>query len=425
MADKRTIEKVLFEQKQELRLLAQSEICSRREERMVDMDSSMAQVVIGVRRSGKSTMCYNILRNHKDDFAYINFDDERLSDVSTGDLDVLLEILYKVYGNFSCLFLDEIQNIDGWHLFVNRLLRQKMHILVTGSNAKLLGGELATHLTGRYEKTEMFPFSFSEFCDFKGVNTQMQTTKDEAFVRQAFDEYLRQGGFPELVNKKNKTRYIETLLDNIVKRDIEQRYKMKYASAFERLTQHLLNVAPVIVVESELATTVGIKSHHTVNNYIDYLKQAYVVSGLHKYSTKSKQRIRDEKLYPIDVAFMDSRKDAMAGENLGWRLETLVYIELLRRTMPEAKSVFYYKSAEGYEADFVVCRGNMVEQIYQVCYDLSNGKTRQRELRGLIAAANETKCRELYLITDFQRENLDVNGMTINVIPAYEWMLLQ
>ncbi len=423
MLDKRIIEQVLFEQYQELSSQGKMEFCSRYEEELVDLDSNMAQVVIGVRRSGKSVLCYNVLKKHEKEFAYVNFDDERFEHLQSGDLNTLLEVLYKIYGDFKYLFLDEIQNVDGWHLFVNRLLRQRMHVLVTGSNAKLLSGELATHLTGRYEQIELYPFSFSEYCLCKGMDVRSNTTKAEAFRRTAFDEYLKQGGFPELLYKKNKVRYVAALVDSILKRDIEQRYKIRYTRAFEQLSNHLLNIVPAPVVASDLADLFGFKSHHTVNNYINFLKQAYILSGVQRYSAKSKRRIRDEKIYPIDVAFMDARADAFAGDNLGWRLETLVYIELQRRNRPQGRDIYYYKNTNNYEADFVVCKGNVVEEIYQVCYDLSHEKTRRREFRGMLVASKETRCDSLFLITDFQREEVEIEGKKINIIPAYEWLL--
>ena len=188
MVDKRIIEQVIAEQLEELKALQNIKLCHRKEESQVDLDSNLAQVVIGVRRSGKSTLCYNVLKPHAKNFAYVNFDDERFEKLKTEDLNIVLEVLYKIYGNFTYIFLDEIQNIAGWHLFVNRLLRQKMHILVTGSNAKLLSGELATHLTGRNEQIELFPFSFTDFCICKNIDTISYTTKAIASRRNAFDE---------------------------------------------------------------------------------------------------------------------------------------------------------------------------------------------------------------------------------------------
>lgn len=423
MLNKRIIEQVLVEQQLELANLSSKALCSRPEEQLVELDSDMAQVVIGVRRCGKSTLCYNVLRENGELFAYANFDDERFEEMASKDLNTVLEVLYKMYGDFKLLFLDEIQNVDGWHLFVNRILRQGMRVILTGSNAKLLSGELATHLTGRHDKIELFPFSFADYCKCKEIDMTSPTTKAEAFRRSAFDEYLRQGGFPELLHKKNKKGYVSNLVDNILKRDIEQRHKIKYIRAFEQLANHLLNISPAVVVEKDLARLFAFKSHHTVDNYIGYLKEAYLLAGLQKYSTKSKLRVRDEKVYPIDVALMDGREDAMVGENLGWRLETIVFIELLRRNKPLERDVYYFKNDDGYEADFVVCKGDKVEEVYQVSYDLTKEKTRAREIRGLLTASKHTRCDNLFLITDVERSEFEQEGKLIKIIPAYEWLI--
>lgn len=423
MLDKRTIEQVLAEQQLELAGLSSKALCSRPEEQLVELDSDMAQVVIGVRRCGKSTLCNNVLKKNGELFAYANFDDERLEEMTSKDLNAVLEVLYKIYGDFKLLFLDEIQNVDGWHLFVNRILRQGMRVILTGSNAKLLSGELATHLTGRHDKIELFPFSFADYCKCKEIDMKSPTTKAEAFRRRAFDEYLRQGGFPELLHKKSKKGYVSNLVDNILKRDIEQRHKIKYIRAFEQLANHLLDISPAVVVEKDLAKLFGFNSHHTVDNYIGYLKEAYLLAGLQKYSTKSKLRVRDEKVYPIDVALMDGREDAMVGENLGWRLETIVFIELLRRNKPLERDIYYFKNDDGYEADFVVCKGDKVEEVYQVSYDLTKEKTRAREIRGLLTASKHTRCDSLFLITDVERGEFEQEGKQIKIIPAYEWLI--
>lgn len=423
MIEKRILEEVVTEQHQELLDMASARLCSRKEENQIDLESTMAQCVIGVRRSGKSTLCYSMLRSRKVKFAYVNFDDERLEALKTEDLNPMLEVLYKIYGDFKYLFIDEIQNIKGWYLFVNRLLRTKMHIIITGSNANLLSGELATHLTGRHDEIELYPFSFRDFCMAKNVDATTLTTKNEAFRRDAFDQYLKQGGFPELLHRKNKTGYVNTLVENILKRDIEQRHKIKYSRAFEQLAQHLLNIAPATIVSKDLANLLKIKSSHTVDNYINYLMEAYLLVELRRYSTKSKNRLYDKKVYPIDVALMDGREDAFSGENLGFRLKSLVYIELLRRNRPLEQDIYYYKNSNGYEADFVVCKGNKVIEVYQVSYDISSEKTFNREVRGLLTTSRETRCDKLFLITDFQRDTLRKEGKTIKIIPAYEWML--
>ena len=165
--DKRTLEFILTDQKEELEAKHKKKLCERKEEQLIDLDSPQAQVVIGVRRSGKSTLCFQALHHAGVKFAYVDFDDERLEGIQANQLNELLEVLYIIYGDFSHLFLDEIQNVKGWHLFVNRMLRKDLHIVITGSNAKLLSGELATHLTGRAKEIHLYPFAFEEFCDMK------------------------------------------------------------------------------------------------------------------------------------------------------------------------------------------------------------------------------------------------------------------
>ena len=334
----------------------------------------------------------------------------------------ILECLYKIYGDFNYLFIDEIQNIDEWYLFVNRLLRTGMHVLITGSNAKLLSGELATHLTGRHLKIELFPFSFAEYCDYKKISKSHGTTKEKGFLRAAFDDYLHDGGFPELLNEKRKQAYINTLVDSILKRDIEKRYSVKYKAAFENIANHLLNNAPAKINYNELQTLFSLKSDHTAANYVNYAKNAYLICGLHKYSPKSKIRVRDEKAYAVDVALMNNRENALAGDNLGWRLETIVFIELLRRYRPLECDVYYYDETSG-EADFLVCKGNSVQKIIQVSYDISNPKTYKREINGLLLASSKTECNDLLLITDHDEQSCVADGKKIDIIPAYSWLV--
>lgn len=422
MIDKYTIEEALREQQQELAAQTAT-ICTRKEEDYVDLSSNLAQVVIGVRRSGKSTLCQNVLHKANISFAYVNFDDERLCSVTGADLNDILAILYKIYGQFDHLFIDEIQNIDEWFLFVNRLLRQNIHILITGSNAKLLSGELATHLTGRHTQIELFPFSFADFCGCKNVDTQTITTEASALRHAVFDEYLHSGGFPETLHEKNKMAYINNLVNGIIGRDIQGRHNIRYSGLFLQLSQHLLNTVPLKINLKALQEQFNISSFHTVENYISYLKQAYLLVGIHKYSTKSRIRLRNEKLYAIDVALMSNRVDAFAANNLGWRLETVVLIELMRRYHPQQCDIYYYAETAG-EADFVICRGSQTLLAIQVSYDISNPKTLKRELKGLALAAKATNCDNLLLITNSNRgETTTADGKKVTIVAACEWLL--
>ena len=416
------IEKVLLEQQDELEALEGEVLIHRPEEDLINLNSKLAQVVIGVRRSGKSTLCFNALRKAGVHYAYANFDDERLEELETKDLDNVLQTLYKIYGKFDYLFLDEIQNIDGWPLFVNRLLRQRIHIIITGSNAKLLSTELATHLTGRHHKIELFPFSFKDWCSIKDVEYTRLTTKNKGLLSKAYEEYFRQGGFPELISgEENPKEYISTLIDNIIRQDIKKRYKIRNIDALKRLAHHILNETPTLIVKDTLQNIIGIKSERTLGNYLMYLNQTYLISTISKYSSRSRERARNEKSYAIDVAFMDKRENAFSGENLGWRLETIVYLELLRRKAGTENDIYYYQGRSA-EADFVVCDGNKTLAVYQVSYDISNEKTRKREIKGCIAGAKATKCDNIYLITDHESEIIEEDGYTIQVVPIWEWL---
>ena len=416
------IEKVLLEQQDELEALEGEVLIHRPEEDLINLKSKLAQVVIGVRRSGKSTLCFNALRKAGVHYAYANFDDERLEELETQDLDNVLQTLYKIYGKFDYLFLDEIQNIDGWPLFVNRLLRQRLHIIITGSNAKLLSTELATHLTGRHHKIELFPFSFKDWCSIKDVEYTRLTTKNKGLLSKAYEEYFRQGGFPELISgEENPKEYISTLIDNIISQDIKKRYKIRNIDALKRLAHHILNETPTLIVKETLQNIIGIKSERTLGNYLMYLNQTYLISTISKYSSRSRERARNEKSYAIDVAFMDKRENAFSGENLGWRLETIVYLELLRRKAVTENDIYYYQGRSA-EADFVVCDGNKTLAVYQVSYDISNDKTRKREIKGCIAGAKATKCDNIFLITDHESEVIEEDGYSIQVVPIWEWL---
>lgn len=420
--DKRILETILSDQAEELELKKKQKFCRRKEEDLIDPDSPQAQVVIGVRRSGKSTLCYNALIRKGVKFAYVNFDDERLINLTATDLNDVLEVLYKINGDFNYLFIDEIQNIPEWYLFVNRLLRRQIHVIITGSNAKLLSGELATHLTGRHHTINLYPFSFSEYCEAKGIDTMSMSTMAVARRRAVFDDYMRKGGFPELSRVRNERDYIDELVRNILQRDIEQRFKVKHVTSFEEMSQHLLNIAPAIVVDKKLKEAFGFGSQHTAKNYVGYLKQAYLLVGLHKYSPKSLQRLTAEKVYPIDVSLMNRRSDAFSGENLGWRLETIVYLELLRRNKSQGFDIYYFSERSG-ECDFVICEGRKAVVAIQVSYDISNEKTRKREISGLLLAAKKTGCKNLILLTDHSYEDIEAEDHRIAVRPVFDYLL--
>ena len=186
------------------------------------------------------------------------------------------------------------------------------------------------------------------------------------------------------------------------------------------MAHHLLNISPSIVVAKELTDLFHFKSIHTTKNYIKYLKEAYMLVGVSKYATKSKQRVVQEKLYAVDVAMMNMRENALSAENLGWRLETIVLIQLLRKCKLNGWDIYYLRERSG-ECDFLVCNNNQVLQAIQVSYDISSEKTRKRELNGLKMAAQITGCKNLLLLTDYEYEDTTFEGLDIKIRPVHEW----
>ena len=412
---------IVAEQKEEFLSGDFASFCPREEERQIDLKSHLAQVVIGVRRSGKSTMCRKVLREANVKAAYVNFDDERLAKTQTSDLNNILEALYIVYGDFQYLFLDEVQNIEGWPLFVNRLLRQKMHLIVTGSNAKLLSNELTTHLTGRHHKITLFPFSFEEYARMKQLDTQVLTTKGQAAVKRELNTYLMNGGLPELLIEKDSQGYIMALLEAIIKRDITLRFKVRYPEVLQRLATYLIDNFAQEYNATTIAELLGV-SDHTIDTYCGYLQEAFLLLALKKFSYKSRERIRDSKIYVIDNAFISNRTNTFSTENLGWRLENAIYIELLHRASKRFADVFYYRDRT-FEIDFIVAKDGVVEELYQVCYDMTNEKTRKREVNSLLQGATKFHCSNLTILTFDEQETITEGDYTIQVKSASQWLL--
>lgn len=424
MVEEKIILQVLSEQREEKDSFDVASWVARREESLLELESPLAQIVIGVRRSGKSTLCHKVLIEHNINYAYANLDDDRLASMKTEDLNTLLSCIYQIYGtDIKYLFLDEIQNVEGWHLFVNRLLRSKMRIIVTGSNAKLLSGELATHLTGRYNEIRLFPFSFSEYCHFHHIDTTSITTKAAAERQQAFAQYMIDGGFPELQSLNNKRGYVQSLIEAILIKDIQYRYQVRSTDALRKIAHHLISNSCQLVNYGELASLLGV-SDKTVKKYVEYLQQAFLIQLLTKHSFKSKQRIHNEKSYIVDIGIQNNRENSMAAENMGWRLENIIFIELMRRCAPQFLDIYYYKpTSRAKEVDFVICNQNKAIELIQVAFDISNPKAYQRETSSLIKASRELKCDKLTLISFNDTREVNIDGKQINICSALDWLL--
>ena len=422
------IKQILQDQKAEIIRFNPTILCTRTEEKLFDLQSDLAQVVIGVRRSGKSTLCLKVLKESGMSFGYVNFDDEQLAGLKVSQLNDVLDALYKVYGDITHVLFDEIQNVDHWPLFVNRLLRQGLHVVMTGSNANLLSGELATHLTGRYHQIELYPFSFSEYCAIKDVDVHGTTTKAYGLRDRALDEYIMTGGFPELIASPeiNKRNYLFSLREAIIKKDICQRYKIRYQQTLSDLANRLLDWFCQEKSFNDIAEELGIKSVHTVKNYITYLQNAYLLCLIPKFSLKSSERNSGRKLYAVDNAFISQHENALLTESFGLRLENVVAVELLRRLHSEYEQLYYLRKVQDFEVDFVVVESSHVRELIQVTYDFVEPTTKlyNREINALLKGAKLTHCDHLTLIMmRGEARDIVVDGKTIHCVLASDWLL--
>jgi len=424
MIDEKTILEVLAEQQEEIKSYKQLKWVERKEESLFEFDTSMAQVVIGVRRSGKSTLCHKVLLERGIRYGYVNFDDDRLAEMQVGDLNTGLSCVYQLYGtDIPYLVLDEIQDVDGWYLFVNRLLRTSLNIFITGSNAKLLSGELATHLTGRYNEIHLYPFSFSEYCQYHQIDTQSITTKADAGRKRAFMDYIHDGGFPEMQRLRNKRAYVQSLIEAILRKDIQKRFKIRNIEALRKLAHHFINNACQEVNYDDLSEMLGI-ADKTAKKYVDYLSQAFLIQPLTRHSFKSSVRIRNQKAYIVDTGLQGHRDNALAAENLGWRFENVAYIELLRRCAHDFLDVYYYKpNPRAKEVDFVVCDQSKVVELIQVAYEIDSQRTYHRETTSLVKASEALSCNRLTLIAFSPTRNVEIDGKTVHIVSALEWLL--
>lgn len=420
------LESILRDQQEEILSREENNLVTRQEEQEFDLDSNLAQIVIGVRRCGKSTICQKVLKESGVKFAYANFDDETLASLKPEQLNDVIQILYRIYGQFTHLFMDEIQNVPQWHLFVNRLLRQGLHLVLTGSNANLLSGELATHLTGRYNEIRLYPFSFSDYCIAKSIKTDAMTTKTKGLLMHALDNYLLQGGLPETFLIKRQDKYVSSLLTAIITKDIYQRYKVRYKKTLQQLANGILDHFCQEISYNDVQETYQINSIHTAKNYVSYLENAYLIRLVPRYSFKSIERQTMRKAYSIDNAFVTNHDDALQTENLGWRLENVVAIELYRRMELESQQLYYIRKNRNYEVDFVVVDRNKVTELIQVTYDFSHPKPKlyNREIGGLIKGSKDTGCINLTLIMMTGEEgDIQVEGLTIHKTLACHWLV--
>lgn len=377
--------------------------------------------ILGVRRCGKSIFSYLLAKKHK--LGYINFDDERLAGLKTEDLNKILESFYGLYDDIDYIILDEIQNIDSWELFVNRLRRTKK-IILTGSNSNLLSGELATHLTGRYIDFRLFPFSFREFLKIKNFDEDKSyTTKEKANLLKLLLEYLEIGGFPEAY-KFGKT-ILFRIYEDILTKDIILRHGINKIDEIKKLTRYLITNSSGEITYTKLKKIFNIKHVSTISNWISHLENSFLLFKLEKFSFKLKQQfIAPKKIYCIDPGIINLIGFKFS-ENKGKIMENTVFLNLQRmKSIDKLLEVYYWKNYQQNEVDFVLKKNNKIHQLIQVSYINHKEDIKERETNSLLKAGEELKCNNFAIITwDYENEE-KIKNKTIKFIPLWKWLLL-
>ena len=314
--------------------------------------------------------------------------------------------------------LDEVQNLKAWDMWVGELYRMGKNLIITGSNAKMLSSEMATVLTGKYLQVEMLPFSLAEFFDWNKADLHALPAETSVLA----DDYLRNGGYPEVVASRPLTRsYLDTLFDSIIWKDVAKRHNVRNVSDLNVLAMFLVSNFCNMVSANELTTELGFSSVSTTKKFLDYLHEPYLFYYLSRYNNKLKlMKKAPRKVYVVDNGFVAAKAFSLS-DNLGRLLENQVFIELLRRGYEIDKTMFYYHSSNDKEVDFVLRKGVSVDSLVQVCYDMSSPKTEKREVDSLIECAGELNCTHLIIVTNNDKRTIEKDGYTIHVLPFTEF----
>lgn len=369
--------------------------------------------ISGIRRSGKSTLLKQFSARFPA-FYYITFDDERLIKFTVDDFSNLM-LAFKKSHLANVMLIDEAQNVFGWERFARRLYEEGYKIFVTGSNAKLLSSELATHLTGRYFKIELYPFSFREFLKFKKVDLGDRSSAKHAERLKKFDEYAMQGGFPEAIKYQDK-EFLKRIYEDVLYKDLIARFKIREIKLFQQLAVYLFSNVGKEISYHGLQRTLGYKSPMSVRAHVGFMSEAYLVFELLKYDySLKKQFVSAKKIFVIDNGLRNEVVFSVS-EDKGRLLENLVFIELKRRGC----ELYYFKNKK--ECDFLIKEKNKITAALQVTAHLGD-ENQEREFDGLLEAMRESGLKKGLVLTVDQEKIVARNGKVIEVKPLWKWLL--
>jgi predicted AAA+ superfamily ATPase len=413
---------IVLQQKEERDMLLNRDYQKRisKEENEDFLASGLIKLITGPRRAGKSVFALQLLSVQN--FAYLNFDDDLL--LKNFDENVLWQRLLEIYPKFQYLLLDEIQNLSAWDVWVGKLYRRGINLVITGSNANLLSNEMASVLTGRYLQINILPFNFKEIIDYKKIEISVDTPVKKAGLLQQMTDFLQYGGFPETVLSRNIVRnYLSSLFDSVLLKDITKRYKIRNTNELYNLANYLSANFCNLFSINELAKELELGSAHTAKKFCKYLEESYLFFYLPRYNAKLKlMQKAPRKMYIVDNGFITARAFELS-KNLGHLLENLVCVELIRRGFSVQNTLFSYRTRNDREIDFVCRQAYQVTELIQVSYDISNSKTLKRELSALIEAARELHCSNLLLLTWDEEKQINEDNITIQIMPVWKWLL--
>jgi predicted AAA+ superfamily ATPase len=380
------------------------------------MKSQTTDVLVGVRRCGKTYFLYHAFRKHGG-CAYVNFEDERLIGFSAGDL----EKLYEAYLGMKkprrpVMLLDEVQNVKGWEKFVSRL-QKKVKFVVSGSNATLLASEFATALTGRHAPLNIHPLSFREYLGAKGSpELDSRISEHKAQLKGLLAGYLENGGFPQ-VALENNPALLREYFHSTIYRDIIPRFGIENSVGLERLAYYLASNPGKPFSYGKLAPVANTRHEETVKNYVGYMEKAFLFTQLYRFDFSLKKQLANlKKIYPVDTGFVKHAGRAFSPES-GRLLETAVMNELKRRGL----EAYYWKDARGREIDFVVCEGLKPKALVQVTERIENEDSLASTLHLFDIAAGELGAKERMLIT-YEDMGFSV-PKKVRHYTAAEWLL--
>lgn len=420
MIEKETIKEILLENRKEIE--SQQVV-----HRNIEKEDFANYVLIGVRRAGKSFMLYQQIQDNLkkgitwDSMLYINFEDERLIGMTAQELNLILEVHGMMSAQRPILFLDEIQNIEGWDKFARRLADNKYRAYITGSNAKMLSSDVATTLGGRYITKHILPYSFSEYLSANNIpygDMNIATTSGRADVQRYFAEYFRFGGFPEGAQLASKRDYLNSVYQKIYIGDIATRNKIDNLFSlrilFRKMAESVKQPTSFTRLSNIIASTGAKLGKATIINYIEYSKDAFLIYPIKNIADNLTNRETNPKYYFVDNGIIS----ILALDIDTSLLENMVAMELIRRYGIDERVFFYNRNIE---VDFYIPDAALA---IQVSYNPhKTDETWQRESTALIKFTKVLDCQRLLILSYDTEETVEVNGKTIEVMPVWKWLI--